>query len=150
MTERTIEHMARELAGQFYDLVRSAEDSGEKVQIERRGHVLLRIDPHAFRKSFPTVKDYLTGRRFGRTERLPDGTVRFVEGPARMVAPAWLHFYDQARQILTTMLGDPATHPNIKAAIYDALMEDRTKQLKQEAAGIKGPKIPQRKSLLLH
>jgi hypothetical protein len=160
MVERTIQHYARELAGIFYDFVRSAEDADFKVQVSQRGHVLLQIDPKAFGKTFPTVKDYLAGRRHGRTEPLPDGTVKFVpftEWSAlydrcpicnKLViedTPGWLHWVDPARQHMTEMLGRSDVHENIKRGIYEALIEDREKQLEQEARGQQGPNITQRK-----
>jgi hypothetical protein len=145
VTERTIQHYARELAGAFYDTVRSAESQDEKVQISKRGRVLLQIDPKAFGKTFPTVKDYLAGRRHGRMEHLPDGTVRHIDdGTVSMDTPGWLHWYDAARAQLTEMLGRPDVHENIKKGIYEALLEDREKQLKQEARGQQGPNITQR------
>jgi hypothetical protein len=160
MVERTIQHYARELAGAFYDTVRSAEDADVKVQVSQRGRVLLQIDPKAFAKTFPTVKDYLAGRRHGRTEHLPDGTVKFVpftEWSAlydrcpicnRLViedTPGWLHWYDAARAQLTEMLGRPDVDENFKKGIYEALIEDREKQLQQEVRGQQGPNITQRK-----
>lgn len=146
MVERTIQHYARELAGAFYDTVRSAESQDEKVQISKRGRVLLQIDPKAFAKTFPTVKDYLAGRRHGHVEHLPDGTVRHVDdGTVSMDTPGWLHWYDAARAQLTEMLGRPDVHENIKKGIYEALLEDREKQLKQETRGQQSPNITQRR-----
>jgi hypothetical protein len=146
VVERTIQHYARELAGVFYDTVRSAEDADFKVQVSQRGRVLLQIDPKAFAKTFPTVKDYLAGRRHGRVEHLPDGTVRHIDdGTVSMDTPGWLHWYDAARQQLTQMLGRPDIDENLKKGIYEALIEDREKQLNQEARGQQGPNITQRK-----
>jgi len=146
MVERTIQHYARELAGIFYDTVRSAEDADLKVQISQRGRVLLQIDPKAFAKTFPTVKDYLAGRRHGHIQHLPDGTVRHIDdGTVSMDTPGWLHWYDAARQQLTQMLGRPDIDENLKKGIYEALIEDREKQLNQEARGQQGPNITQRK-----
>ena len=146
MVERTIQHYARELAGIFYDTVRSAEDADLKVQISQRGRVLLQIDPKAFAKTFPTVKDYLAGRRHGHIQHLPDGTVRHIDdGTVSMDTPGWLHWYDAARQLLTQMLGRPDIDENLKKGIYEALIEDREKQLNQEARGQQGPNITQRK-----
>ena len=146
MVERTIQHYARELAGAFYDTVRSAESQNEKVQISQRGRVLLQIDPKAFAKTFPTVKDYLAGRRHGRMEQLSDGTVRHVnDGTITEDTPGWLHWVAPARQHMTEMLGRPDVHENIKKGIYEALIEDREKQLQQEERGQQGPNITQRK-----
>jgi hypothetical protein len=146
VTERTIEHQARELAGAFYDTVRSAEDADEKVQISRRGRVYLQIDPKAFRKTYPTVRDYLAGRKHGYTQRKSDGTVVHIDdGKVRQGTPGWMHFYDSARGQLTQMLGMPHVHENLKRGIYDALLEDREKQLKQAARGQKPLNVTQRK-----
>lgn len=132
MTERTIRSMAKELAGTFYDVVRSAESADEKVQITKRGRIFLQIDPKLFAKTFPTVKDYLAGRRHGRIERLLDGTVRHIDdGSVAMDTPGWMHWYDRGRQMLIAMLNNPGTHENIKDGILAALVEDREKQLKQ-------------------
>jgi hypothetical protein len=148
MTEDTIRGMAKELAGQFYEMVRSAESLGEKVQVERRGRVLMKIDPRAFARTFPTVQDYLGGRRHGLLHRHPDGTVTHVDdGVVRVTTPGWMHWVATARETLVSMLGNPLVHQNVKDAIADAVIEDRTKQLKMQAARIKLPNVPQRKSL---
>ena len=136
MSERTIQHTARELAGEFYDVVRAAESKDEKVQISQRGRIYLQVDPKAFGKTYPTVKEYLAGRKHGRIERLPDGTVLHIDdGTVTQDTPGWRHWYDQARQMLVQMLNNPGTHENIKRSIMDALIEDREKQLKAEARG---------------
>jgi hypothetical protein len=147
MVERTIEHTARELAGVFYDTVRSAESLDHKVQISRRGRIYLQIDPLAFRKTYPHVRDYIAGRKHGRVERDAEkGTVKHIDdGSVTMGTPGWMFWYDAARQQLVAMLANPMTHENIKAAITDALIEDREKQFKQEAAGGLPANIPQRR-----
>jgi hypothetical protein len=146
VTERTIRSLAKDLAGQFYDSVRSAETNITKVQIEQRGRVLLQIDPVAFGKTFPTLKDYLEGTRHGVTRHdWEHGTVTHVDdGKIYHDVPGWAHWYDMARQLLVQMLNDPNTHANLKQAIMDALLEDREKQLKQEEAGQQPVSIPQR------
>lgn len=146
MTERTIRMHAKELAGQFYDLVRSAESKGNKVNINRGDRAVLTIDPKVFGKTYPTVKDYLIGRRHGHVRRTADGMVHHVDdGSCHMDTPGWLHWYDMARQQLTSMLGMSTVHENIKQGIFKALIEDREKQ---QRLGTKGsPAIHQRRSL---
>lgn len=143
MAERTIAHLARELAGTFYDHVREAESAGDKVQMAKRGRVFLEIDPKLFAKTFPTVRDYLRGRRHGRIDRdWKTGRVSYVDdGSVTMSTPGWLYWYDQARQMLTVMLGRPDIHDNVKQGIYAALLEDREKELKQR---MPGPHVTQR------
>lgn len=132
MVERTIEHHARELAGIFYEGVRAAESRDEKVQISQRGRILLNIEPRLFAKTYPTLKDYIAGRKHGREERFPDGSIRHVDdGSVRIDTPGWLHWYKAAREQLVAMLAMPQVHENLKAAIYEALKEDREKDLKQ-------------------
>ena len=146
MTERTIQHVARELAGQFYDFVRSKEDGDEKVQMQQRGRILLQIDPKAFAKTFPTQKDYITGRHHGVMKRdWATGRVWHEEGPVHQEVPGWMYWYDVARQRCVELLKSPDTHDNIKAAIMEALVEDREKQLRQEERGELPINIPQRK-----
>ena len=145
MTERTIEHVARELAGEFYDVVRSAESRDEKVQISRRGRVLLQIEPKLFAKTFPTVRDYLAGRRHGFMAAKPDGIRYHIDdGKVYQTTPGWLHFYDAARAKLTEMLGMGSIHDNLKKGIYDAILEDREKDLRAQLKG-QTAKIPQRR-----
>lgn len=145
MTERTLRAIAMELAGTFYEFVRSAED---KVEIRHGGKTMQRIDPAAFRKSYPTEKDYLNGTRHGRTEHRPDGTVRFVDdGSVTHGLPAWVNFYDMARKQAVEMLSSPLVHDNLKEAISEALIEDREKQIKQEMDGIAPLSVAQRQTI---
>lgn len=145
VTERTIRSTAKELAGKFYELNASAEARGEKVHVQHRGRTLQTIEPGIFRKCFPTVKAYINGERHGYTEHLPNGVVRHVDdGAIYSITPGWAHWYDAARQTLVAMLADPHTHENVKAAIMDAIIEDREKQLKQEEGGIKPADVVQR------
>lgn len=148
MTERTFRTYAKELAGKFYDQVRSAESMGEKVQLKRGARAYLTIDPKAFAKTYPTVKDYLIGRRHGRMQRNPDGTVFHIDdGSITVGTPGWMYWYALAREQLVSMLGRPDVHENIKRPIFEALQEDRRKQL--ELGERSSPKIPQRKVLEL-
>ena len=146
MTERTIEHIARELAGQFYDTVRSAESRDEKVQLSQRGRVLLQIDPKLFGKTYPTVKDYLVGRRHGTVNRAWETgvTTHIDDGKVYQDCPGWMYWYDQARQMAVEMLRSPQVHENLKEAIMAALIEDREKELEREAQGGIPNNIPQR------
>jgi hypothetical protein len=140
MTERTIRSLAKELAGQFYDIVRTAESQGEKIQLRRGERVFLQIDPKTFGKTYPTVKDYLIGRKFGSVERSADGMVRHVDdGNVTLGAPGWASWYDLARQTLVGMLGNIGTTNETKAAIMDAIVEDRQKQLAKQGAEFTGP-----------
>jgi hypothetical protein len=132
VVEKTIQHHARELAAIFYEGVRAAESQDHKVQIRQRGRILLNIEPKLFAKTYPTLKDYLAGRKHGREERFPDGTIRHIDdGSVRYDTPGWLHWYKGAREQLTEMLSMPQVHQNLKDAIYAALLEDREKELKQ-------------------
>ena len=149
MTERTIQHIARELAGEFYDFVRSAESRGEKVQLQQRGRTLLVIDPLLFGKAYPTVKHYLAGHRCGQVNRdWESGTTTHInDGKVYQDTPGWLYWYDLARQRAVEMLNSSSVHDNLKAAIMDAVIEDREKQLKQEGEGRLPVNIHQRKAL---
>lgn len=103
MTHRQIKHLAKELAGQFYEEETSVKDEGE------RGKRSIR-----FRKAFPRVKDYMLGHHHN-----PDGTVTYTK-------PGWLHHVVLARKLLTLMLGqsDARVSPHMKETIYDALLEE--------------------------
>ncbi len=146
MTERTIEHIAKEFAGEFYDFVRSKEDGDDKVQMKQRGRILLQIDPKLFSKCYPKVKDYLAGRRHGRMQRnWVSGQLRHIDdGKVYQEPPGWMHWYDLARQRAVEMLTHPHVTEHLKSAIIDALLEDREKQLRQEARHKPFANIPQR------
>lgn len=87
-----------------------------------------------FRAAYPSVRAYLRGRQL-----LPNGKVQLER-------PNWLHFVQLARQSMVHMLGlpDGQVSPAMKAAIFEALVEDREKQLKEDAAGTKRATVPQR------
>jgi hypothetical protein len=150
MTERTIRSLAVELAGQFYDTVRSAEKAGEKVHIRRAstGRAVQQIDPTAFGKTYPKLRDYLAGTKYGTVKHLPNGTVFHIDD-GRIVhgTPGWMHWYDAARQMLVEMLARPDVDERRKEQIMDALVEDRDKQHKQDEMLIKSPAIPQRRHI---
>ena len=144
MSEATIKHLATELAGWHYDLVRSSERNLTK---RWPGGMMQQIDPKIFVKTYPTIKDFLKGRMHGRKiERY--GKVSWVDtGEITMGPPAYLMFYEAARLMLVDMLGRPDTPEYRKKQLYDAIVEDREKQLKQERMRIKSPAIPQRKAI---
>lgn len=147
MTEATIRSVAKELAGQYYEMNCQASEKGHKVRIERGERLFTQTEPRLFLKTFPTFKDYLEGKRHGRIATSPEGHKYHVDdGSVQYDTPGWLHYYDLARQLLTQMLGDPRVHEHKKEAIYKALMEDREKQLKQETVDSRlSPNIVQRK-----
>ena len=149
MTERTIQHVARELAGEFYDFVRSAESRDERVQIQQRGRIMLDIDPKAFGKTFPTVKDYIAGRRHGKMQRnWISGQIRHVDdGKIYQDTPGWMYWYEMARQRCVEMLNNNDVQPHLKEAIFDSLLEDRHKELERKDKGLPLPNIPQRTTL---
>lgn len=149
MTERTIQHVARELAGEFYDFVRSAESKSERVQIEQRGRVFLDIDPKLFAKTYPTVKDYIAGLKHGKMQRnWITGKIRHVDdGKVYADTPGWMFWYEMARQRCIELLNHPDVSERHKLAITESIIEDREKQLAQQARGIAPANIPQRKGL---
>ena len=73
-----------------------------------------------FRQAFPTLKAFNRGQW-----HQPDGSIKAYR-------PGWLHFVEPARRRLAQMLGDPATSDYVKNAIFNALIEDRNRQFKQE------------------
>ena len=147
MTEATIRSVAKELAGEFYELVRSAESRGERhVQIKRGERAFLNIRPDVFGKTFPTAKDYLSGKRHGRVGRTPEGGIYHIDdGSLQQDTPGWLYWYDMARQRLTEMLGRNDVTEHMKERIFEAIVEDREKELRQKP-GL-SPDITQRKHL---
>ncbi len=147
MTEATIRTLAKELAGQFYEFIRSAESRGEKsVQIKRGERAFLDIRPDVFGKTFPTAKDYLTGRRHGRVGRTPEGTIYHIDdGSRQQDTPGWLYWYDMARQRLVEMLNSGSVTDHMKERIFEALVEDREKEQRQKPG--QSPNITQRKHI---
>lgn len=103
MTHKQIKHLAKELAGQFYE-----EESSTKDEIERDKRSL------RFRKAFPNVKAYLQGHQHN-----PDGSVTYTK-------PGWMHYVVLARKLLTLMLGqsDERVSPHMKNTIYEALLDE--------------------------
>lgn len=147
MTEATIKHLATELAGTHYDFVRSHEQDSENLTARWPGGTVQKIEPRLFCKTYPTLKDYLAGRKHGRkVERF--GAVYWEDtGEITQGAPAYLFFYEIARQMLVQMLGRPDVSEDRKRQIFEAIKEDREKQLRDEARMIKSPSIPQAKFL---
>ena len=146
MVERTIRAIAKELAARDYEKIRSCESLGEKAQIEIRGRVgLITIEATAFGKTFPTLKDYWAGRYHGIMVDREGCHYHIDDGSVRYGVPCWLHYYEQARQCNLAVMSNPNTHENIRDGAYRAHIEDREKQLAQEARGERGLAIPQRK-----
>ena len=146
MVEQTIQHLARKLAGIEYERIRSCESLDEKAQFEIRGRAgIMTIEAKAFGKMFPTVKDYIAGRYHGKLSDNNGVAFHVDDGSVTQETPCWMHYIDPARKYLAAMLGMPNVHENLKRAAYEALIEDREKQLKQEARGQQGPNITQRK-----
>lgn len=116
MTERTLRAMAKELSAEFYEQKRSGK----------------------FRSP-----DALTNARM--LKQMPNGTAVeiTVQVPFKQAYPNaklfskahWPLFVEPARQCLIAMLGmpDAVVTPERKKQIYDAIIEDRENQLKQDA-----------------
>lgn len=114
MTERTIRSLAKELAGAFYEGTRTGRFRADDAMCRAR-----RLHKHAnglveevvvqvpFHEAYPTVHHYVKAH--------------------------WPYFYDLARKQMTQMLAMPSVHPNVKAAIFEALKEDNEKQLTEQA-----------------
>ncbi len=154
MTERTLRAIAKELAAEMYEKVRSAGERGKKFEIRdaQTGHVLRVIEPELFLKTYPTLKDYWAGRRHGHMERKIESSgvqVNFHvdDGLTHLDAPGWSFHYERARDRAFKMLAmpDDVVHPNMKEALFAAVVEDREKQIQQEMQGIKSAPIPQRR-----
>jgi hypothetical protein len=115
MTERTIRHLAKELAGIFYeqaggDLFGTAPEDRERSK--------------RFRLTYPTWPHYRDG-----IQVLPDGRVRPDQ-------PGWMYFITLARARMVQMLSDPATTQPVKDAIYAALLEEHVKSTSPAAQEI--------------
>lgn len=105
MTERTIRHLAKELAGIFYeqaggDLFGSAPEDRERSK--------------RFRETYPTWEHYKLG-----IQVLPDGRTKVDK-------PGWMYFVTIARARLVQMLQDP-TQKHLHDAIYKSLLEEHEK-----------------------
>lgn len=147
MSEATIKNLAVELAGMHYDFVRSHEDSKEGLTARWPGGMVQQIEPLIFSKTYPTLKDFLIGRKHGRKVE-SYGEVSWEDtGQVTMGVPGHMFFYEIARQVLVQMLGREDVSDHRKKQVYDAIMEDREKQLKQERMRVKPLGIPQRKSI---
>jgi hypothetical protein len=90
MTVQIIRRTAKEFAGAFYE------------QNTRTP---------AFRRAYPTLKDFMTGRAHAR------------DGSIRPQMPGWMHFVDAAKHQLTLLLTQEGVHEHIKTPIYEALVE---------------------------
>jgi len=114
MTERTIRHLAKELAGVFYeqaggDLFGTAPEDRERSK--------------RFRQTYPTWKHYKNGLQVR-----PDGTIKQDQ-------PGWVYFISLARARMVQMLSDP-TKKNLHEAIYKALLEEHNKSTSPAAQEI--------------
>jgi hypothetical protein len=114
MTERTIKSMAIELAGKFYEGKRSGRfRSMDEMTVARRmmrrpgDGALIEVKVRVpFRQAYPTAHSYAIAH--------------------------WPLFYEPARRCLVTMLAlsDEAVPPHLKEAIFEAIKEDREKQMR--------------------
>ncbi len=154
MTERTLRAIAKELAAEMYENIRSAGDRGKKFEVRdaQTGHVLRRIEPELFFKTFPTLKDYLAGRYHGRMKRKFESrdvqaNYHVDDGLVHRGMPGWTFHYERARDRAFKMLAmpDDVVHPNMKEALFAAITEDREQQIQQEMQGQKPASIPQRR-----
>ncbi len=79
-----------------------------------------------FRKAFPTFKHYMRGQWC-----LPDGSMKAYR-------PGWLHHVELARKVLAAMLGKPdaVVSPVMKDRIFNALIEDREREVGRKAKNL--------------
>lgn len=113
MTEQTIRIMAKELAGKFYEQKRS-------------GHFR---DPNSLTRAKRMTRDPQTGIRKEVTVVLPFSQ---AYPTAQSYVNAWWPFFvEAARKALTAMLAQPDAriHPHMKERIFDALIEDREREV---------------------
>lgn len=106
MTERTIRHLAKELAGIFYeqaggDLFGTAPEDRERSK--------------RFRQTYPTWEHYKKGYQCDA-----DGRIVNID------RPVWTYFVTLARARMVQMLRDP-TKKNLHDAIYASLLEEHQK-----------------------
>ena len=120
MTEATHREMAKELAGAWYEMRRTDRfrDGGDKVKARKIVKDILTGLPREIIVGIPFSQAYPTAEAY--------------------VEAHWPFFMDTARKVLTTMLTLPNISPVMKERIYDAICEDREKQLKIEAGIIPG------------
>lgn len=105
MTERTVRHLAKELAGAFYEQAAGDLFGTTKEDRERSAR---------FRSTYPTWEHYKKG-----IQVLPDGSTRLDR-------PGWTYFVSLARARMVQMLSDP-TKAHLHDAIYKALLEEHQK-----------------------
>lgn len=111
MTERTIRHLAKELAGTFYeqaggDLFGNAPEDRDRSK--------------RFRQTYPTWEHYRDG-----IQVLPNGQTKLDQ-------PGWMYFVTLARARMVQMLQDP-TKSNLHEAIYKSLLEEHEKSTTPQA-----------------
>lgn len=105
MTERTIRHLAKQLAGAFYE--QSAGDMFGTAPEDRERSA-------RFRATFPTYEHYKKGYQVQTNGKIKQGE------------PGWVFFVTLARARLVQMLGD-STKKNLHEAIYKSLLEEHQK-----------------------
>lgn len=122
MTEKNIKAQAIEFAAAFYEMPdRDLSD-----------HFLVPGKVQAFRRTYPTLDDYLKGR-----EHQPNGKI--IQG-----VPCWKHFVKMARAAFYARLAPHSlATPEEKERIYAAILEDREEDL----AAVQHQPIHQRDTL---
>jgi hypothetical protein len=120
VTERTIRSHAKALAGAFYD-------SHSRTERFRNGEDMVPVKV--------TMTDPKTGLPVEVEKRFPFKDA--YPNAHEYVKAWWPAFVDLARKQLTAMLGmpDEKVSPHMKKAIYDAIIEDREKQMRGKASG---------------
>jgi len=113
MTVQLIRRTAKDMAGAFYEMP-------ERTPL--------------FRKVFPTVKDFLTGRA-----HRADGTITLMD-------PNWWQFLDAAKQTLVKMLSEKTIHEHLKQPIYEALLEEAERGSKPGARIVAQSNLEKRES----
>lgn len=111
MTERTIRHLAKELAGTFYeqaggDMFGSAPEDRERSK--------------RFRQTYPTWKHFKKGLQVQ------------TDGSIKVDKPGWMYFVTIARARMVQMLKDP-TKKHLHSAIYKSLLEEHEKATSPQA-----------------
>lgn len=128
MTEQTIRAMAKEFAGAYYE-------RSERTKEFRDG----RMKTKCFKAMRVMVGNVVVLKE---VEFMVPFRVAFPDAKA-YVASAWPHWVDYAREKLSEMLAmsDERVSPRRKEQIFDALLEDRERQLKQGAMTLRQLKV---------
>lgn len=112
MSVMALRMMAKELAGSFYEMKRSGRFR----------------DPEALTRA----KTLATDPKTGAIVEVPV-MVKFCEAypnAHKFALAHWPFFYDAARRCFTTMLALPNVAEHKKKIIYEALIEDREREMK--------------------